>query len=517
MVIQTSNCDWHRLRLLLSDDLDESSRRETEQHLDTCETCQENLTVLAGEHEWWNDASEFLSRDDADPDDSRPQFQHSTLWDGSASDPEHPCADFVLEHLDPSDNPAMLGCLGAYEILEVIGQGGMGVVLKGYDRELNRYVAVKVLAPHLAASGAARKRFAREAQAAAAIVHPNVMAIHAVESANDLPYLVMPLITGETLQQRIDREGPLDLKDILRIGMQSAQALAAAHSQGLVHRDVKPANILLDGSVDRVLLSDFGLARTVDDATLTRSGVIAGTPHYMSPEQARGEAVDHRSDLFSLGSVIFAMSTGRPPFRAETPLGIARKIDDAQPRSINEVNADLPEWLDVITSRLMDKSKDDRIQTAAEAAGLFEQCLAHVQQPTAVRLPQTLVQKMRRRRLARTKPAFLTLTAIISTVTAGLLISQIPLAPATQPPDVPESPGPSSPQATGQAQQHIVPPMMNPNHVWGDGTRPLIDSLDAELRQLELEIEPLTASPEFTSVPSTSEEGSTSSPESNSQ
>src|SRR5439155_13924679 len=127
---------------------------------------------------------------------------------------------------------------------------------------------------------------------------------------------VMEYISGISLQERLDRQGPLELKEILRIGIQIAAGLAAAHAQGLIHRDIKPANILLENGVERVKLTDFGLARAADDASLTQSGVVAGTPHYMAPEQARGEAVDHRADLFSLGSVVYAMCTGRPPFRA---------------------------------------------------------------------------------------------------------------------------------------------------------------------------------------------------------
>jgi len=216
----------------------------------------------------------------------------------------------------------------------------MGVVLKGFDDELNRYVAVKVLAPYYASSAAARKRFAREARAAAAVVHQHVVAIHAVDADAKLPYLVMPWVACESLQERIDQQGPLDIKDILRIGLQAAWGLSAAHAQGLIHRDVKPANILLEKGVDRVFLTDFGLARAIDDATLTHSGVIAGTPQYMSPEQAKGESIDHRSDLFSLGSVLYEMSTGRPPYRAETTMGIIRRVCDSTARPPREVNPD---------------------------------------------------------------------------------------------------------------------------------------------------------------------------------
>ena len=152
------------------------------------------------------------------------------------------------------------------------------------------------------------------------------LCIHRVSEAKGLPYLVMPYAPGDSLQKRLDQRGPLELKEILRIGRQVAAGLAAAHAQGLVHRDVTPGNILLDHGVERVTITDFGLGGAADDAGLTRSGVIAGTPQYMSPEQARGEPLDGRSDLFSLGSVLYAMCTGRPPFRAETTFGVLQHI-----------------------------------------------------------------------------------------------------------------------------------------------------------------------------------------------
>ncbi len=183
-------------------------------------------------------------------------------------------------------------------------------------------------------------------------------------------------------------KGPLALVEILRIGVQAATGLAAAHAQGLVHRDVKPANILLADGVERVKLTDFGLARAADDASLTRTGVIAGTPQYMSPEQARGESVGQRSDLFSLGSVLYAMCTGRAPFRAETSYGVLRRITDEEPRPIREINPDIPEWLCRIVARLMSKEPDARFASAREVAELLEGCLAHVQQPTSAPLPE---------------------------------------------------------------------------------------------------------------------------------
>src|SRR5205823_5802398 len=223
-------------------------------------------------------------------------------------------------------------------------------------------------------------------RAAAAVSHDHIVTIHAVEPG-DLPYLVMEFVSGISLQARLDRDGPLPPRDIARIGLQAANGLAAAHAVGLVHRDIKPANILLENSVERVKITDFGLARAADDANLTQSGVITGTPNYMSPEQAAGTPVDARSDLFSLGSVLYALCTGHPPFRAETPLAVLRRVCDDPVRAPREANPDVPDWLDAIVRKLLAKNPADRFQTADEVAELLGQLLAHLQQPNAVPMP----------------------------------------------------------------------------------------------------------------------------------
>jgi serine/threonine protein kinase len=390
---EATHYDRDCLQRLLEDALPEPAASEMIEHIGGCAACRGVLEALAAQPQWWSQACRGVKEILADPEaylSSKGEIRPlSELLSSAASDDSF-TNDFAVDFLEPSDDPGMLGRLGEYEILEVIGRGGMGVVLKGFQRELNRYVAVKVLAPHLALSAAARKRFAREAQATAAVVHQHVMAIHAVTANAKLPYLVMPFVACESLQQRLDRQGPMDVKDVLRIGMQAASGLAAAHAQGLVHRDIKPANILLETSVDRVMLTDFGLARAVDDATLTRTGIIAGTPQYMSPEQANGDAVDHRSDLFSLGSVLYAMCTGRPPFRAETTFGVLRRIRETAPRSIREINVEIPEWLERIALKLLAKGPEDRMASATDVSIVLEQCLAHVQQPATVALPEVI-------------------------------------------------------------------------------------------------------------------------------
>ena len=193
----------------------------------------------------------------------------------------------ALSLLQPSEKPGSLGRLAHHDVLEVLGNGGFGTVVKAFDEKLHRYVAIKLMSPLLAATTAARKRFVREARSAAAVRHENVIAIYAVEDG-PIPYIVMDYIAGQTLQQKINANGPLELIDVLNIGRQVAAGLAAAHAMGLTHRDIKPGKILLEGGVEHVKITDFGLARAADDASITQSGLVAGTPMYMAPEQAPG-------------------------------------------------------------------------------------------------------------------------------------------------------------------------------------------------------------------------------------
>jgi serine/threonine protein kinase/regulation of enolase protein 1 (concanavalin A-like superfamily) len=297
----------------------------------------------------------------------------------------------ALPFLEPLDKPDRLGKLGHYEIIEVVGHGGMGAVLRAFDTKLSRVVAVKVMAPELAANPMAVKRFQREASAAAQVHHDHVVTIHAVDESHRPPYLVMQFIDGQTLQQKIDREGALPLMQILRIGSQMALGLAAAHKLGLIHRDVKPANVLLENGVERVKITDFGLARAADDMEMTQAGMIAGTPQYMSPEQAKGDPIDTRSDLFSLGSVLYTMCSGRPAFRAETTMGVLHRVCADVPRPIREVNAEIPAWLEAIVNKLLAKQPGERFQTAGEVAELLGQHLAHLQNPSQVARPATVV------------------------------------------------------------------------------------------------------------------------------
>ena len=342
--------------------------------------------------------------------------------------PDSKAAGPGLDFLARSDLPGSLGRLGPYEVLEVLGRGATGVVLRASDPRLGRMVAIKILAPELAASPMALRRFAREARAAAAVCHEHVVAIHGVEGDHVPPYLVMHFVQGGSLQQKIDRQGPLGLAEVLRVGMQAAAGLAAAHVQGLVHRDIKPANLMLENGVERVKITDFGLARAADDASLTQNGVIAGTPDFMAPEQAEGRPVDHRSDLFSLGSVLYAACTGRPPFSAESTVAVLRRVCDEQPRPIRDLVPEVPDWLCSIVTRLHEKDPARRFGSAGEVVDLLGRCLAAVQQgrpvPPALLAEIVAAPDAREPSAGRREGRWLAGAAAILAIVAGVAASE---------------------------------------------------------------------------------------------
>ncbi len=381
MAERTDCPDPSRWERFLHGDLAEHEKTELEQHLEVCEVCQKTLDGLVADQASWSDMARHLS-------DARPEIERA--YERAPKAPgDHQAPDTSLEtpedsalslfFLQPSAKPDSLGRLAHYEVLEVIGRGGMGIVLRAFDDKLHRVVAIKVMSPQLAATSPPRKRFLREARAAAAIRHEHVVDIHAVEE-EPIPYLVMEYVPGENLQQKLDRVGPLDVPEVLRIGGQVARGLAAAHAQGLIHRDIKPANILLENGIGQyVKITDFGLARAADDASLTQSGTIAGTPMYMAPEQTRGETTDPRADLFSLGSVMYAMCTGRPPFRASSSFAVLKRVAEDTPRPIREIIPEVPPWLCDLIAMLQAKKPAERFQTAQEVADLLGRCLAELQ------------------------------------------------------------------------------------------------------------------------------------------
>lgn len=276
----------------------------------------------------------------------------------------------------PHEDVGGIGSLGDYAVLEPIGRGGMGIVLKARDRKLKRVVALKVLAPTLAVDENARRRFLQEARSAASIKHDHVAIIHAIEEANGVPYLVMEYVEQGSLQDWLDRQGPLDPLDAARIAQQVAAGLAAAHEQGLVHRDIKPANILLENGLARAKITDFGIAGAAGEVAAGSSGLIAGTPEFMSPEQARNHPVDCRSDLFSLGCLTYAACTGRSPFAAGSPASALDRVCDDAPQPLSSACPAVPAWLDQAVTKLLAKDARRRFPSAADFGEFLRRHLA---------------------------------------------------------------------------------------------------------------------------------------------
>ncbi|CAG0991358.1 partial serine/threonine protein kinase, bacterial, partial [Anaerolineae bacterium] len=282
--------------------------------------------------------------------------------------------------------------LGKYEVIERLGRGGMAEVYRAYHVSLDRYVAIKVLHAFLADDPEFKTRFEKEARNIARLKHPNIVQVYDFETDEALEsyYMVMELVEGPTLKGplfRLNEQGELmPLNEALRIVREAAGALAYAHSQGMIHRDVKPANLMLDRD-NRVVLADFGIAKIVTGIQFTASGGMVGTPAYMAPEQGLGDAGDERSDLYSLGVILFQLVTGRLPYDAETPLAVILKHLNEPIPSARRLNPDLPPSIDVVITRLLAKDADDRYQSANELIADLEK----VERGETVEYQQTLV------------------------------------------------------------------------------------------------------------------------------
>ena len=294
--------------------------------------------------------------------------------------------------LAPAQGEDELGRLGGYRILKVLGHGGMGVVFQGEDPKLGRRVAIKAMLPHLAESKSAQQRFLREARAAAALEHDHIVPIFHVGEDRGAPFIVMPFLQGEPLDQRLERDGKLPVAEVLRIGRQTAQGLAAAHKKGLIHRDIKPANIWLEdhdsplsprgrgagGEGFRVKILDFGLARpAMDNAQLTQQGAIIGTPAYMAPEQATGGAVDARCDLFSLGCVLYRMVTGQTPFKGTDTISTLMSVASDKPPAPREIDPDIPAGLSDLIMQLLAKHPEARSESAQAVVQALQEIETH--------------------------------------------------------------------------------------------------------------------------------------------
>ncbi|MBI3469015.1 MAG: SUMF1/EgtB/PvdO family nonheme iron enzyme, partial [Planctomycetes bacterium] len=443
-----------QLRHLLLGELPEPEAERLEQHLAECKRCDETLDTLkaedtmveairaraaAGDDPERHLVQELIARvrklrpPDASSDthgdlpaaSGQPIVEALTLPPTGPPEAQSGAGPQELyDFLAPPQRPDELGRLGHYRVLKLLGAGGMGSVFLAEDPQLERQVALKVMKPVLAVSESASKRFVREARATAAIENDHIVTIHQVGEDRGVPFIAMQFLHGETLEDRLQRiesdrraggVSPLmPVPEVLRIGREIAEGLAAAHDRGLMHRDIKPANIWLEsrlqpvgvsalpaamppkgGTPTRVKIVDFGLARAAsgESSNLTQQGAIIGTPAYMAPEQANAQALDPRCDLFSLGCVLYRMTTGELPFKGSTPLDTLLAVIDHTPKPPRELNPQLPEGVERLVLKLLEKDPAKRLPSAhkvIEIITAMEQKLAEVQaKPAAPRVKTT--------------------------------------------------------------------------------------------------------------------------------
>ncbi len=257
-------------------------------------------------------------------------------------------------------------------IVREIGRGGMGVVYEGWDELVGRKVAIKQLLAIRSSGNNAKERLLQEARAAGSLLHPNIVSIYGVHVQDDMPILIQQFVEGETLQSRIDSKPVLSWQECIELAKQIASGLEAAHAAGIVHRDLKPDNILIEKGTNLVRIADFGIAKHSSSSGLTVNDKVAGTPAYMSPEQTGGETLDARSDLFSLGSVLFAAATGTPPFGLDDPFVVMDRIRNQQATRLRAIQPACPAWLDKVVNQLLQKERVKRISSASELSSVLQ-------------------------------------------------------------------------------------------------------------------------------------------------
>lgn len=284
------------------------------------------------------------------------------------STPETTLARSPWPFLTPPEAKDEIGRLAGYRVLKLLGKGGMGMVFQAEDPALRRLVALKVMLPDVAAGEQSRERFLREARAAAKLKHDHVVTIYQVGEDRGVPFLAMEFLKGKSLADWLASGKPPTVAETLLIGRQIAKGLAAAHAAGLVHRDIKPANLWLEAPAGRVKILDFGLVRMNerDLSLMTEQGAVVGTPAFMAPEQARGETVTPQSDLFSLGCVLYRLATGRSPFAGDSLVAVLSAVLSQTPKSVRELNSEVPERLAVLIERLLAKDPSQRPASAQE-------------------------------------------------------------------------------------------------------------------------------------------------------
>lgn len=408
------------------------------EHIEQCAACRRVLDEVAADDSLWKEASDTLATPPIDMSHLTASiYPMSTDEETSAIDPlcEHEIAH-LQRLLPPASHPELLARIGRYDLEHLIGRGGMGLVFRAWDSQLHRVVALKTLAMALMPLGTARERFIREGRAAAMLAHPHIVPMYDVITELPVPALVMQYIAGPTLERWVAEHGAMPWQDAVRIGSQLADALDAAHAQGLVHRDIKPSNVLLEADGTRALLTDFGLVRAMDDAALTHSGMLAGTPHFMSPEQARSEDVDGRSDLFSLGSLLYFAMSGQPPFRGREPMAVLNRLCHTAQSPLCEVDREIPLEVSRLVDRLLSKQPGKRPATSREVSEELR-CL--------LRAPRRLRRQRPKTRLTSRTSLLVICLACLGLLAAGLIWSSKMQTQETRFP----SPAKSFPTASG--------------------------------------------------------------------
>ena len=291
-----------------------------------------------------------------------------------------------------------------YELEELVGTGGMSSVYRAHDRLLERDVALKVLHQQFLADGEQVERFRREARAVAQLSHPNIVTVIDRGEQEGRQYIVFEYVDGENLKALVEREGPLPERDAIELALQVARALGFAHEQGLVHRDVKPQNVLLNDGGD-TKVTDFGIARSLDvHGGLTQTGTVMGTSDYIAPEQARGSRVDAQSDVYSLGAVLYELLTGDVPFKGDNFVAVAMRHINEPPPSVREQRPELSPCVDAVVRRAMAKEPRDRFRSMDELCAELGTCLAQVEGAVASSAAETMVVAPRRRRRSSSRP-----------------------------------------------------------------------------------------------------------------
>ena len=402
----SSNCSREPILQYLRDELASSEHQTFLKHLDACSHCRQTMKQLAGDEQEWDTVTlalqstnhqQLASGEGCERLPSGDAVSSSASMSHNASTTmQEPTVTrwelaWVSTWLGPSSDPRAMGKIGMFEALEVIGTGGTGVVFLAREPSLGREVAIKVLAPHMARMEVARQRFEREARSTAGLVHENIIPIYQVSEWRGLPYLVMQYFPESSLETLLKRDGKISLDRALLLALRIAQGLKQAHGKEIIHRDIKPANILLANEAQRAILTDFGLAQAKDDLALTCSGILAGTPHFMSPEQARGEVVDARSDLYSLGCVLFAMVTGHPPLHTESESGAIRRLASGDLPSLREAASSAPNWLVAFVDSLLQPNKENRPANAESVVAWLSQSIAHLKDPTTNPTPAPML------------------------------------------------------------------------------------------------------------------------------